>query len=337
LGRFQPTPRPLPPLALATPSPSAHLRPTPRSRPRTTDTPSTLVSRLPLALARDRSRWQAGPTSQPPHCPRRVWLRRGHLRPPSSSSPRPLAHPLVAQGSSAPPRPRRCGRVLARHRPAVRSRRRRCAALTPALCNLTGVRLAPSIPFPREPIKGSPRAPLSPAPASATHLAPHPSTRASAAVFFPSGKPFPLSSLPFWWFSEQLARLISCATLPRAWNTTPLPQSPHEPHRRRLPPWSSATSPWSAPSQPPLAKLGPPLSSPAPLHARAPARCPRTGSPPANRRRAHRRPVFFPADDRFAPPRRPLAPSPPPTLSGAWASRKQHHPSRARGVFRLGP
>jgi hypothetical protein len=126
-------------------------RPTPRSRPRTTDTPSPLVSRLPLALARDRSRWQAGPTSQPPRRPRR-----GHLRPPSSSLPRPLAHPLAAQESLAPPHPRRSGRVLARHRPAVRSRRRRCAALPPALCNLTGVRLAPPLPSPRAPIKGPP-------------------------------------------------------------------------------------------------------------------------------------------------------------------------------------
>jgi hypothetical protein len=156
------------------------------------------------------------------------------------------------------------------------------------LCNLTGVRPAPPLPSPRAPIKGPPRAPLSPAPASATHLPPHPSNRVSAAVFFPSGKPFPLSSLPLWWFSEQLARLFSCTTLPRAWNTTPLPQSPHEPRRRRLPPRSSATSPRSAPSHPPVAKLSPPLSSLAP-HARAPARCPRTGSPAANRRRAHRR------------------------------------------------
>jgi hypothetical protein len=196
------------------PPPSAHLRPTPRSRPRTTDTPSPLVSRLPLALARDRSRWQAGPTSQPPCRPRRVRLRRGHLRPPSSSSPRPLAHPLATQESLAPPHPRRSGRVLARHRPAVRSCRRRCAALTPALCNLTGVLLALPLPSPRAPIKGPPRAPLSPAPASATHLPPHPSNRASAAVFFPSGKPFPLFSLPLWWFSEKLDRLISCATPP---------------------------------------------------------------------------------------------------------------------------
>ena len=142
-GRFLPS-------ALATP-PSAHLWPTPRMRL----LPLTRRPHSSVALAprptRDRSRWQAGPTSQPPRRPRR-----GHLRPPSSSLPRPLAHPLAAQESLAPPHPRRSGRVLARHRPAVRSRRRRCAALPPALCNLTGVRLAPPLPSPRAPIKGPP-------------------------------------------------------------------------------------------------------------------------------------------------------------------------------------
>jgi hypothetical protein len=136
-----------------------------------------------------------------------------------TSDHRPLPH-LVPSPIPSPHRKvwhrpaRRSGRVLARHRPAVRSCRRRCAALTPALCNLTGVLLALPLPSPRAPIKGPPRAPLSPAPASATHLPPHPSNRASAAVFFPSGKPFPLFSLPLWWFSEKLDRLISCATPP---------------------------------------------------------------------------------------------------------------------------
>jgi hypothetical protein len=202
----------------------------------------------------------------------------------------------------APPRTHRCGHVLARHRPAVRSRRRRCAALTPALCDLTGVRLAPPLPSPRAPIKGPPRAPLSPAPASATHLPPHPSNRASAAVFFPSCKPFPLFSLPLWWFSEKLARLISCATLPRAWNTTPLPQSTHEPHRRQLPPRSSATSPRSTPSQPPLAKLGPPPSSPALLML---------GRLPVAQEPGHRRRITVePTGDRFSPPQTAGSPSP---------------------------
>jgi hypothetical protein len=100
-----------------------------------------------------------------------------HARPPplTSRPPSPVASTLAldharAQGSLAPPRPRLCGRVLARHRPAVQSRRRRCAALTPSLCNLTGVHLASPLPSPRAPIKGSPRAPPCPALASATHL-----------------------------------------------------------------------------------------------------------------------------------------------------------------------
>jgi hypothetical protein len=147
----------------------------------------------------------------------------------------------------------------------------------------------------------------------------------SAAVIFPSDKPFPLFSLPLWWFSKKLARLTSRATLPRAWNATPLPQSSHEPHRRRLPPWISATSPRSAPSRPPLAKLSPPLSLPAPPNARAPARYPRTGSPAANRRRAHRRPGF-PPRTAGSPRRRPLAPFPPPALSDVWAPRRRRHP-----------
>jgi hypothetical protein len=86
------------------------------------------------------------------------------------------------------------------------------------------------------------------------------------------------------------------------------------------------------PSQSPLAKLDPPVSLPAPPHARAPARCLRTGSPsspPAVR--------FLPAVGRFAPPRQPLAPSPPPTLPDAWAPWKRRRPSRARAVFHRGP
>jgi hypothetical protein len=47
---------------------------------------------------------------------------------------RPLAHPLAAQESLAPPRPRRLTPSLPGTAPAVRSRRRRCAALMPALC-----------------------------------------------------------------------------------------------------------------------------------------------------------------------------------------------------------
>jgi hypothetical protein len=129
-----PRPRPLPPPTPATPSPSAHLPAHSALALAHTDTSSPHVSPRPLALARDRSPWQAGRTGQPPRRPRRVRLHHGHLRPPSSSSPRPLAHPLAAQRSSAPPRPRRLTASLPGTAPAVRSRHRRCAALIPALC-----------------------------------------------------------------------------------------------------------------------------------------------------------------------------------------------------------
>jgi hypothetical protein len=220
----------------------------------------------------------------------------------------------------------------------VRSRRRRCAALNSGAVHLTGVRRAPLLPSPRAPIKGSPRALPCPAPASATPLSPRPSSiRGSAAVFSLSGKPFPLFSLLLWLCSKQLARPISFATPPRVWNTAPLPQSPPEAHRRRLPPWSSATSPRTAPSRPLLAKLSPPLGSPAPPRAKAPTHCPRTGSPATNRRRAHRRPgsprgrPVHPAVDRW---RR----SPPPFRSLCRVGPVEtSSPSRARAVFHLGP
>jgi hypothetical protein len=82
----------------------------------------------------------------------------------------------------------------------------------------------------------------------------------------------------------------------------PHPNPSPEAHRRRLPPRSSATSPRTAPSQTPLAKLSPPLGLSDPPRAKATTHCPRTGPPAANRRRAHRRPGFSPADGRFAPP-----------------------------------
>jgi hypothetical protein len=156
--------------------------------------------------------------------------------------------------------------------------------------HLTGVRRAPSLPSPRAPIKGSPRALPSPHRPQPPLSSPRPSSiRGSAAVSSLSGNPFPLFSLPLWLCSKQLARPISFATPPRVWNTTPLHQSPPGAHRRRLPPRSSTISPRTAPFRPPLAKLSPPLGSPAPPRAKSPTRCPRTGPSAANRRRAHRR------------------------------------------------
>jgi hypothetical protein len=45
---------------------------------------------------------------------------------------------------------------------------------------------------------------------------------------------------------------------------------------------------------------------------------------------------FFPAVGRFAPPRQPLAPSPPPALPDAWAPWKQRRLLHARVVSRRG-
>jgi hypothetical protein len=184
-----PRPRPLPRLTPATPSPSAHLPAHSVLAPAHTDTSSPLVSHLPLALARDRFRWQDGPTGQPLRRPRRVRLQRGHLRPPSSPSLRPLA----AQERLAPPRPRRSDRVLARHRPpcglivaVVRHLLQRCAphrrppSSTAPLPSGAYKRAAPSTSLPRTGLNhlSSPSPELS---------------RESATVFFPSGKP---SSFP---------------------------------------------------------------------------------------------------------------------------------------------
>jgi hypothetical protein len=107
----------------------------------------------------------------------------------------------------------------------------------------------------------------------------------------------------------------------------PHPNPSPEAHRRRLPPWSSATSPRTAPPRPPLAKLSLPLGSPDPPHAKATTHCPRIGPPAVNRRRAHRRPGFSPADSRFAPPSTRGA-VPPPPLRSRWrvGPRRRRHP-----------
>jgi hypothetical protein len=149
-----------------------------------------------LSLSRAHSRWQTGPTGQPLRRPPRVRL----VAVTSDRRPlhrlRPLAHPLAAQESWAPPRPCRLTVSLPGTAPAVRSRRRRCAALNAGAVHLTGAHRAPPLPSPRAPIKGSPRALPCPAPALATLPSPRPSSiRGSAAIFSLSGKLSP--SYPF--------------------------------------------------------------------------------------------------------------------------------------------
>jgi hypothetical protein len=115
--------------------------------------------------------------------------------------------------------------------------------------------------------------------------------------------------------------------------STPLPHPDSSPKAHRRQPRREAPPPprGQPPSLPPLAKLSPPPGPPDPHQARATVGCPRTGPPAANRRRAQRRPVFLPSNGRFAPRRRPLAPSSPPALSVAWAPRRRRFP-RARVV-----
>jgi hypothetical protein len=122
---------------------------------------------------------------------------RGHLRPASPPSPRPLAHLLAAQRSLAPPCPRRLTASLPSTAPAVRSRRRRGAALNSGAMHLTDVRRASPLPSPRAPIKGSPRALPSPHRPQPPLSSPRPSSfRGSTVVSSLSGNPFPLFFLP---------------------------------------------------------------------------------------------------------------------------------------------
>jgi hypothetical protein len=135
--------RPLPPHTRDS-LPSAHFRPAPARAPACpalplslADEPTPPVSR---SLSHAHSRWQTGPTGQPrrrPPCVRLVAVT-SDRRP--LHHPHPLAHPLAAQGRLAPPRPRRLTVSSPGTAPAVRSRRRRCAAINAGVVHLTGVR-----------------------------------------------------------------------------------------------------------------------------------------------------------------------------------------------------
>lgn len=124
-------PPPPPPLAPALLLPFGPLLARSRARSRSApplslaDEPAPPASR---SLSRAPSRWQTGPTGQPLRRPPRVRL----TAVPSIAvpSPIPLPHRKIWHRPSSP-----LDRVLARYRPpAVRSRRRRCAALMPVLC-----------------------------------------------------------------------------------------------------------------------------------------------------------------------------------------------------------
>jgi hypothetical protein len=243
---------------------------------------------------------------------------------PPSSSPRPSPR-RTGEFGTAPSSP--LDRVLARYHPRREVSSSPLCGTNAGAVHLTCARRAPPLPFPRAPIKRSPRAPPSPHRPQPPLSSPRPSSIREAPPSSPSLVSPSLSSpSPSGLRSKKLARPISFAPPPQVWNATPLPQSPPEAHRRRLPPRSSATTPRTAPSWPPLAKLSPPLGSPAPPHAKAPTCCPRTGSPAANRRRAHRRPGP-PLRTAGSSHRQPLTSfSPPSALSGVWAPQRRRRP-----------
>jgi hypothetical protein len=181
-------PRPLPPPRARDSLPSAHFQPASARAPARPVPPSlSLMSRPhpPAALSRAHSRWQTGPPGQPLRRPPRVRL----VAVTSGHHLRPRAHPLAAQGSWAPPRPRRLTMSLPDTAPAVRSRRRRCAALNAGVVHFTGVRQALPLPSPRAPIKGSPRALPSPHRPQPPLSSPRPSSIHEA----PPSSPSPVS------------------------------------------------------------------------------------------------------------------------------------------------
>jgi hypothetical protein len=159
---------------------------------------------------------------------------------------RPLLHLLAAQGSWAPPRPRRSGRVLAQHRHRAVSYRRR-AALTPVRCASPAPRSS-AAPLPSGAYKRAAPSSSFPAPGSATPLLPRScSIRGRTAVVFLPGEPFPLFSLPLCWSIKQLLKPPSFATTPRTQYTTSPPRFLAQSSPAAIPPRSSATSPRTTP------------------------------------------------------------------------------------------
>jgi hypothetical protein len=77
--------------------------------------------------------------------------------------------------------------------------------------------------------------------------------------------------------------------------------------------------PTDSPLPDPSSQIKPALGLIDPPCAKATTHCPRTGPPAVNRRRAHRRPGFFPLGWPVRPRRQPVAPFPPFALAGVWA------------------
>jgi hypothetical protein len=175
--------------------------------------------------------------------------------------------------------------------------------LWPALCS-SPVPRSSAAPLPSRAYKRAAPSSSFPAPASAIPLLPRPGSirgRAAAIVFLP-GEPSLFSPCPSVGPSSDCLSLL--ASPHRHERSTPLPHPDYSPKAHRRQPRHEALPPprGQPPPRPPLTKSSLPLGSPTPARAKAPTRCQRTGSPAANRRRAHRRPGFLPADGRFAPP-----------------------------------
>jgi hypothetical protein len=154
----------------------------------------------------------------------------------ASSSPRTTLHrPLTAVPSIAVPSPHRKSSAPPRtppldQRPYPVPPHRGVSSA--ALCginagavHLTGARRAPSLPFPRAPIKRPPRAPPSPHRPRPLPSSPRPSTIRGAPSSSPSPVSPPLLPLPLRWSNEQLSELSSSLTKPRTRSTTSQPQS----------------------------------------------------------------------------------------------------------------
>jgi hypothetical protein len=177
--------------------------------------------------------------------------------PPSPPLPSPRPSPRrTGEFGTAPSSP--LDRVLARYRPRREVSSLMLCGINAGAVHLTGARRAPPLPFPRAPIKRSPRAPPSP------HRPQPPLSSLARAQFAeaPPSSSSPVSRPPLLpslcWSSEQLGWPTSFTTSRELRTLFPHPNLSPEAHRRRLPPWSSATSPRTAPSQTPLAKLSRP-------------------------------------------------------------------------------
>jgi hypothetical protein len=187
---------------------------------------------------------------------------------------------------------------------------------------------APPPPFPRAPIKGSPRAPSSSHQPRPSLSAPSPSTIREAPSSSSSPvSPFLLIPLLLRWSREKLSEPSGSLTRPRTRSATFQPSSPTQSPPVAIPDAELRPSPWAAPSQPSPTELSLPLESPASARAKPPSLGPRTGPPAASRRQAHRRPALLPRS--AGSPRRLAATPFPPPLSLASGPAATPSPSRA--------